>query len=246
MTSKRVHRGGHGANGQNGVPGAGGIHGANGCRLANTIATPYRMREDVRQKRALGVCAFMSPLGQRLRTTVTFSCVAISTNPRRRTSPASRGSGRSRPCLPARRSTETRRPRAMPRAPKSASAPASSARATPRRRHCGGDDEADDRGRVVRAERIAAARQCACARRRAQLVVRLRVHPADDVVAGVGEKAFHLAGRDARAPWRSRFAGPSNAFHGNRHRHLVVVAIALRPLGVVGESRPRSWSKKRR
>src|SRR4029453_17944923 len=42
ITSKRVQRNGHGANGQNGVSGSGRIHGENGCRLANTMATPER------------------------------------------------------------------------------------------------------------------------------------------------------------------------------------------------------------
>ena len=38
--SKRVQRGGQGANSQNDVAGSGAIHGENGCRLAYTIASP--------------------------------------------------------------------------------------------------------------------------------------------------------------------------------------------------------------
>ena len=53
----------------------------------------------------------------------------------------------------------------------------------------------------------------------AQLVVRLRVHPADDVVAVVGEEAFHLARLDAR-----------------RHRAPVHGAVEVLHVSAVGTS----------
>ena len=67
---------------------------------------------------------------------------------------------------------------------------------------CRVDDEAHDRRGLVRrhVELGGTMREARAGVR--QLVVRLRVQPADDVAAGVGEKAFHLAGFDARASSR--------------------------------------------
>jgi hypothetical protein len=71
-----------------------------------------------------------------------------------------------------------------------------------------------------------------------QLVIRLCVDPADDIVAGVGEEAVHLARGDA-CGHRVAVGGTVERRPRYRHRHLIEVAIALRPLRVVGESRSR-------
>src|SRR5439155_9005525 len=67
-----------------------------------------------------------------------------------------------------------------------------------------------------------------------QLVARLRIHPADDLAAVIGEIAFHLPDLDAclhrGAILRCRERSPADQL-----RQLIVVAIALRPLRIVGE-----------
>ena len=79
MTSKRVQRSGHGANGQNGVSGVGRDPGRERLQARERDREPVEQREGVRQQRA------MAPRdhGSRsvLRTTVTFSCVAIGAKP---------------------------------------------------------------------------------------------------------------------------------------------------------------------
>ena len=154
---------------------------------------------------------------------------------RRQRAPAGRGSDRSPRCSsPAfQGNASTTR---MPRAENDASAPSSSARATPRRRHGG----AMTKQTMAAASCGGTASSGGAMPRRAQacgeLVIRLRVEPPDDVAAGIREEAVHLAGVDPR-----RHRGPVRRgverIPGNRLRHLVVVAVALRPLRVVGEGR---------
>ena len=96
-------------------------------------------------------------------------------------------------------------------------------RAAPRRRPAGErrrDDEAHDRRGVVRrAPAIGGGAMRMRSQRVRQLVARLRVHPADDLVAGVREVALHLAASRCARPSPRRFMLAVERLPVERARH---------------------------
>ena len=98
----------------------------------------------------------------------------------------------------------------------------------------GGDNETDDRRRLVRRHRQRRRRNAQPRTGVPQLVIRLRVDPADDAQVGVSKIAFHLAADDALA-----HCNPIGVAVERRPMNggcdFVVMAIALRPFGIVRE-----------
>ena len=176
---------------------------------------------------------------QVLRTTVTFSWVAM----RREAGGGEhrqrcRDSGRSAlvssgPDVPRERVDQRDAARGEVREPA-----ASSARATPCRRRAGATTKQTIAAASCGGDRQRRRRDAHARAGVAQLVVRLRVHPADDLVAVVREDSPPSRRSRCAPPSRRRFVGPSKSLQSSAGGHLVVVAVARRPLGVVGERGP--------
>ena len=126
----------------------------------------------------------------------------------------------------------------MPRASNDASAPASSARATPRRRHAGAMTKqtmtAAGFGRRLRAR----LRESPCAPCSAAVSCSgCALSQPTTSSPGIREEAVHFGGLDARRHRRAvRVA--VEALPVDRFGHMVEMAIALRPIRVVGKRRP--------
>mgnify|MGYP001007261874 CR=1 FL=1 len=100
----------------------------------------------------------------------------------------------------------------------------------------GGDDEADDDRRIVRRNVDRRRRDAHPLERVRELVPRLRVQPPDHRAVRAGEVASRLPavdrGADRDAVLRGRERRPVD-----RPRQTVELAVAARPVGVVGERR---------